>query len=84
VNAWVLIGLVLLPVEVLACATCVGAPWEKGDQGFYWSTLFLMAVPFAIAGIIGGWLFYAFRRAQDPGGQSGPGRLVGTRKESEE
>jgi hypothetical protein len=84
VKAWILAVLVLLPVEALACATCVGAPWDKADHGFYWSTLFLMGVPFVVAGIIGGWLFYHFRRAPAPGGKWEPVRLAGPEKEENE
>jgi hypothetical protein len=51
--------------DVLACATCVGVPWVKADLGFFWSTLFLMVVPLAVAGVIGGWLYYLYRRGRD-------------------
>lgn len=83
-TAWILAALVLFPAEAMACATCVGAPWDKTDQGFYWSTLFLMGVPFVVAGILGGWLFYNSRRTREPGGKWRPVRLVGTEKERNE
>ena len=51
--------------DVLACATCVGVPWVKADLGFFWSALFLMVVPVAVAGLIGGWLYYAHTRGRD-------------------
>jgi hypothetical protein len=51
--------------DVLACATCVGVPWIKADLGFFWSALFLMVVPVAVAGLIGGWLYSAYRRGRD-------------------
>ena len=51
--------------DVLACAICVGVPWVKADLGFFWSALFLMVVPVAVAGLIGGWLYYAYRRGRD-------------------
>ena len=51
--------------DVLACATCVGVPWVKADLGFFWSALFLMVVPVAVAGLIGGWLYFAYRRGRD-------------------
>jgi hypothetical protein len=51
--------------DVLACATCVGVPWVKADLGFFWSTLFLMVVPLAVTGLIGGWLYYADTRGRD-------------------
>jgi len=48
-----------------ACAICAGAPWVKADPGFFWSALFLMIVPVAVAGLVGGWPHYAFRRGWD-------------------
>jgi len=41
-------------------------PGVDGDptaRGFYWGVLFLMALPFAVAGSIGGWLVYRYWRA---------------------
>jgi hypothetical protein len=52
----------LSPVMAWACAVCVGSSPE--DQAYYWSVLFLMGMPFAVGGSIGGWLFYRYRRAQ--------------------
>ncbi len=40
--------------DVLACAICVGVPWAKADLDFFWSALFVMVVPVAVAGLIGG------------------------------
>jgi hypothetical protein len=52
--------------DVLACAICVGVPWVKADLGFFWSALFLMVVPVAVAGLIAGWLHYcAYKRGRD-------------------
>ena len=39
--------------------------WVKADLGFFWSALFLMVVPVAVAGLIGGWLYDAYRRGRD-------------------
>ena len=62
-----LAGLALLaPVAAEACAVCGTGPGVAGDptaRGFYWGILFLMAMPFAIAGSIGAWLFYRAWRA---------------------
>jgi hypothetical protein len=48
------------------CAMCRTA--LSGDdplsQGIFWSVMLLMAAPFLVAGSIGGWLFYRYRRAQ--------------------
>jgi hypothetical protein len=45
-----------------ACPSCklIEDPIAKG---FNWSVLFLMATPFAVFGVIGGSIFYAYRRA---------------------
>jgi hypothetical protein len=51
----------LVPALSQACAVCGTGPGIEGDptvRGFYWGLLFLMAMPFAIAGSIGAWLFY--------------------------
>lgn len=71
-SAWLALLLVLLPAEALACATCVSAPWDRPDWGFFWSALFLMGVPLVAAGSIGGWLYYHSRK------------LPRTRKEEQE
>ena len=39
--------------------------WVKADLGFFWSALFLMVVPVAVAGLIRGRLYYADRRRRD-------------------
>jgi hypothetical protein len=51
-----------LPTTGLACAVCVGSSVE--DYGYYWGVLFLMAMPFTVGGVIGGWLIYAYRRSR--------------------
>ena len=55
-----------LPTLAQACAVCVGSSPE--DAGYFWGVVFLMAMPFAVGGLIGGWLWYHYRR--------GPGGLV--------
>ncbi len=70
--------------DVLACAICVGVPWVKADLGFFWSALFLMVVPVALAGLIGGWPYYGL---QTRAGRRRHGRatippLTSTQKES--
>jgi hypothetical protein len=50
-------GGALLPVKALACAVCVG--WGDGqglNAGFYWSALFLTALPFAVIAAVGAWV----------------------------
>jgi hypothetical protein len=53
-------AILLLPARALACAVCVDG--SKLDLGFVWSAVFLMAVPFVMAGVIGGWFYSAARR----------------------
>lgn len=57
----------LLPGVAWACAVCGTGPGVAGDptaRGFYWGILFLMAMPFAVAGSIGAWLVYRYWRAR--------------------
>ncbi len=57
----------LLPTAARACAVCGTGPGIAGDptaRGFYWGILFLMALPFTIAGSVGGWLVYRYWRAR--------------------
>jgi len=69
--AWIaefgLIAVALLhPAAAEACAVCGFGPGIEGDptaRGFYWGILFLMAMPFAVAGSIGAWLVYRYWRA---------------------
>lgn len=62
-------GLVLLasPEKAVAqgCAMCRTALTGEDplSQGIFWSVLLLMSAPFVVAGSIGGWLFYQYRRA---------------------
>jgi hypothetical protein len=53
--------LMLLPMLAHACAVCAGG---AEDDGYFWGVLFLMSMPFAVGGFIGGWLLYSYRRAQ--------------------
>ena len=53
--------------DVLAqsCAMCASsfAPDDPVQRAFSWSILFLMAAPYTIVGVMGGWLFFTYRRA---------------------
>lgn len=69
----------LWPGDALACAVCLSL--TKHDMGFLWSALFLMGLPIAMAGLIGGWLYYSYRRATGRG-RAGYSRLIVTEKES--
>jgi len=57
------IMVLLIPIGVQACPLCVEA--VKGSElgrGFNTSILFLLAMPFALVGSIGGGLFFYLRR----------------------
>jgi hypothetical protein len=66
-----LVGLALLvPEAAKACAVCgtgPGVPDDPTARGFYWGILFLMAMPFAVAGSIGAWMVYRYWRASAGG-----------------
>jgi hypothetical protein len=78
---WRIVGLAtvmaLLPVAAWACAVC----FEGDDalaRGLNMSILFLMSMPFAIFGSIGGTVYLAHKRAQRHVRQG----LAGTQKAS--
>ena len=52
------LGLILLPASGWACAVCTGAN-DAITRGLTVSVLFLMSMPFLIAGVIFGVLIYA-------------------------
>jgi hypothetical protein len=59
----IIASIVVLPVAVWACPVCLG-----GDEGLIYSMrvsiLFLLSVPFLIAGSIAMVFFVAYKRAQ--------------------
>lgn len=65
---WLLLGAwavaAFFPATALACAVCIAGAGESDGvlEALNWSVLFLMAMPYAVAGTIGGWLFLAYRR----------------------
>jgi hypothetical protein len=76
----------LVPAVARACAVCGTGPGIVGDptaRGFYWGILFLMALPFVVAGSIGGWLVYRIWRARaDPWWRVYGGVVTRTQRES--
>ncbi len=56
-----LLGGTLPSSDALACAVCISL--SKHDVGFLWTALFLTALPIAMAGVIGGWLYYSYRKS---------------------
>ncbi len=56
---------VAIPTSAMACAVCVGS--SPADRGYFWGILFLMAMPFTVGGVIGGWVVYTYWRGhRDP------------------
>jgi hypothetical protein len=69
----------LRPSDALACAVCLSL--TKHDMGFLWSALFLIMLPIVMAGLIGGWLYYSYRRSAGRV-RAGYPHLIVTEKES--
>ena len=53
-----------LPAIAQACAVCGLGPNDTGGHAFNTSVLFMMAVPYTTVIIIGGAVYFAWRRAQ--------------------
>jgi hypothetical protein len=52
------------PFVAYACSVCGGAAiGTDPGPGFNSSILFLLSMPFAVIGVIGGWLIYTYLRA---------------------
>jgi hypothetical protein len=59
----------VVPALALACSVCLGGA-DGNDpltDAFNSSVLFLMAMPYAIVGSIGGWIFYRHRSVRKRG-----------------
>lgn len=53
----------LRPVSAWACSVCGGtAIGTDPGAGFNTSLLFLLSMPYAVVGVIAGWLIYRYRR----------------------
>ena len=65
---WMVTGEAL--AQCAMCSTALGSPEDPLTRGILWSALFLVSVPFALLGSIGGWLYLAYRRAS-PGVRRG-------------
>ena len=75
IARWVLIALAIVIVLLIAsvaaaCPTCKDGVAQNDPQGqamaagYYYSILFMMAMPFAILGTFGGLAYLSIRRAQ--------------------
>ncbi len=62
--ALALAAVIGLTAESLACASCVSS--AVGDRWF-WAFVGLMVTPFAVAGVVGGVIFHAYRRGHERG-----------------
>ena len=54
----------MVPRVASACAVCGLGPNDVGGHAFNSSVLFMMAVPYTTFGLIGGAVYFAWRRAQ--------------------
>jgi len=52
-----------IPHIARACSVCFAEGDDAVSRAFNWSIAFLMAAPYAVVGLIGGSLFYFYRRA---------------------
>jgi hypothetical protein len=48
-----------------SCAMCASSfgPNDPVTKAFNWSIIFLMAAPYTLVAVAGGWLFFTYRRA---------------------
>lgn len=66
----------LIATDVLACPTCKEGIAENDPasqsqaRGYFYSILFMMAMPFVIIGTFGGAAYYSIRRAREQQGGS--------------
>ena len=54
--------ILVVPVSLEACPGCKDLD-DPINKGFNWSILFMMAMPFAVFGLVGGTIFLNYRRA---------------------
>ncbi len=54
---------VAIVVQLAAACANAAAPDDPVTDPYNWGVLFLMAMPYAVAASIAGWLFYSYRRA---------------------
>lgn len=53
----------LAPRAALACAMCGLSPGDHAGHAYNTSVLFMLSGPYVTAGLIGGIVFFAYRRA---------------------
>lgn len=64
VTGLVAIVFAAMPAIANACAVCGLGPNDVGGHAFNTSVLFMMAVPYTTVLIVGGAVYFAWRRAQ--------------------
>ncbi|MYB93190.1 hypothetical protein F4054_20535 [Candidatus Poribacteria bacterium] len=57
-----MVVMLIVPTYLEACPACKTLDDPIG-KGFNWSILFMMAMPFAVFGVIGGTVYLHYRRA---------------------
>jgi heme/copper-type cytochrome/quinol oxidase subunit 2 len=65
----VLVALILLPATATACPTCKESIADGGNsanlvQGFGWSIIFMMSMPFLILGGLAAYFYFEIRKAR--------------------
>ena len=75
-----MVGIVILallvPAVVEACPSCKTID-DPIVQGFKWSILFLMAMPYIVAGLIGGGIFFVYYRTHRTDNRKPPSNVKG-------
>ena len=66
----------LMPAVAEACPSCKTID-DPIVQGFKWSILFLMAMPYIVSGLIGGGVFYVYYRSHRADNRKPPSNLKG-------
>ena len=72
----ILVLTLLMPAVVEACPSCKTID-DPIVQGFKWSILFLMAMPYIVSGLIGGGVFYVCYRTHRADNRKPPSNVKG-------
>ena len=72
----ILVIALLVPTVVQACPSCKTID-DPIVQGFKWSILFLMAMPYIVSGLIGGSVFYIYYRTHRTDNRKPPSNVKG-------
>lgn len=58
--AWILLGAARLAA---VCPGCIEGSSSQVGMGYFWSIMFMMAVPFFVVGTVGGGIYWAYRQS---------------------